>query len=162
MREWPEPVERVAAYLRAAGAEARLEELLAPAAEGPASAARAIGCPPSCVVESVVFVCEGRPVLALVPSDRSGDPAKVARVLSARRSRLAAADEVLAATGFAPGAVAPFALPGTRTVLLERSLLGEPQLWVGAGSPTHVVALGPLELVRLTRAEPADLVQERA
>jgi prolyl-tRNA editing enzyme YbaK/EbsC (Cys-tRNA(Pro) deacylase) len=159
MREWPEAVERVAAYLRAAGAEARLEEL-APAAEGLASAA--IGCPPGCVVESVVFVCEGRPVLALVPSDRSGDPAKVARALSARRSRLAAADEILAATGFAPGAVAPFALPGTRTVLLERSLLGEPQLWVGGGSPAHVVALGPLELVRLTRAEPADLVQERA
>src|SRR5262245_33376159 len=41
--QWPEPVERVAAYLRAAGAEARLEEFAAstPTAE---AAARAAGC----------------------------------------------------------------------------------------------------------------------
>jgi prolyl-tRNA editing enzyme YbaK/EbsC (Cys-tRNA(Pro) deacylase) len=158
---WPEPVERVAAFLRAAGAEARLEELTLPAPSAEL-AATAIGSRVACVVESLVFVCEGRPLLALVPGDRRADPAKIARAMSARRARTAEADEVVKATGFEPGGVAPFPLAAIRTVLVERTVLGEPQVWVGGGSPLHLVALGPLELVRLTRAEAADLVQEPA
>ena len=52
--EWPEPVERVSAYLRAAGVEARLEEFEAgtPTAE---AAAEAVGCEPGRIVKSLVF-----------------------------------------------------------------------------------------------------------
>ena len=47
---WPEPVERVAAYLREAGAEARLEEL--ESATGTAEdAARAAGSPLAQIVK---------------------------------------------------------------------------------------------------------------
>jgi len=62
-RVWPEPVERVAAFLREVGAEARLEELPqeTPTAEG---AADAIGCTLSQIVKSLVLVCDGAPVVA--------------------------------------------------------------------------------------------------
>jgi prolyl-tRNA editing enzyme YbaK/EbsC (Cys-tRNA(Pro) deacylase) len=156
---WPEPVERVSAYLRAAGAEARLEEFEAgtPTAE---SAAQAVGCEPGRIVKSLVFDCDGRPAVVLVPGDRRADPAKVARALGCSSARIAGADEVRRATGFEPGAVAPFPLPLVERVLIEQTLLGHERVWVGAGSTRHMAGLSPRDLVRLSRAEPIDAVQE--
>ena len=73
---WPEPVERVAVFLRASGAESRLEEFTSAAASAQ-GAAEAIGCDLDQIVKSLVFICGDRPVLALVPGDRRADPAKV-------------------------------------------------------------------------------------
>jgi prolyl-tRNA editing enzyme YbaK/EbsC (Cys-tRNA(Pro) deacylase) len=154
---WPEPVERVAAYLRAAGAEVRLEEFPegTPTAE---AAAAAVGCTLSQIVKSLVFDCEGRPVLVLVPGNRRADPAKVASAAGAASARVAGAEQVETATGFAPGAVAPFPLSRVDQVLIERTVLSEDVVWVGAGSPRHMAGLAPAELVRLARARPIDAV----
>ena len=65
-------------------------------------------------------------------------------------------------TGFEPGAVAPFPLPGVDTVLVERTLLARERVWVGAGSERHMAGLQPAELVRLTRARAVDAVQTAA
>ena len=157
--EWPEPVERVSAYVRAAGVEARLEEFEAgtPTAE---AAAEAVGCEPGRIVKSLVFDCDGRPAVVLVPGDRRADPAKVARALGGARARVAGPDEVRSATGFEPGAVAPFPLPLVERVLIEQTLLVHERVWVGAGSTRHRVGIAPRDLVRLARAEPVDAVQE--
>jgi prolyl-tRNA editing enzyme YbaK/EbsC (Cys-tRNA(Pro) deacylase) len=157
---WPEQVERVAAEFRAGAVEATIQEF----PEGTLTAeeaARAIGCPLSDVLKSVVFVCDGRVVLALVPGDRRADEAKVAAAVGAGSARVARAREVVAATGFAPGAVAPFRLPAVDAVLLEQSALSHPKVWIGAGSPTHMAGLAPSELQRLTGARATDIVARR-
>ena len=156
---WPEPVERVTAVLRAAAAEARVEEF----PEGTptaADAAAAIGCGLARIVKSLLFVCDGRPVLVLVPGDRRADPHKVAAGAGAGRARVAGPEEVERATGFPPGAVAPFPLPGVELVLIEPALLSEELVWIGAGSSRHMAGLPPSELVRLTRARPVDIAVE--
>ena len=156
---WPEPVERVSSFLREAGAEARIEELTE-GAHTAEDAAAAVGCGLDQIVKSLVLLCDQRPVVALVPGDRRGDPAKIALASGADRARVASADEVKEATGFAPGAVAPFPLPRVETVLLERDLLRKPVVWVGGGSSNHLVGLSPSELLRLSRARPVDVVSE--
>ncbi len=160
-RPWPEPVERVAAFLRETGAEARIEQLRDDASTARA-AAEAVGCALDQIVKSLVLVCDGEPVLALVPGDRRGDIAKVAQLVGAAAVRVATADEVVAATGFAPGGVAPFPLTQIRRVLVERTLLSSTVVWAGAGSERHLVSLAPLELLRLTRADVVDVVQVSA
>jgi Cys-tRNA(Pro) deacylase len=157
--EWPEPVERVAQFLRETGAEARLEEFSADAATADA-AADAIGCTLGQIVKSLVLVCDGAPVVALVPGDRKADTGKIARLVEARRVAIARPAEVLEATGFEPGAVAPFPLEHVPVVLVERTLLRHATVWAGAGSERHLVALTPAELVRLTRGRVEDLVAE--
>jgi prolyl-tRNA editing enzyme YbaK/EbsC (Cys-tRNA(Pro) deacylase) len=158
MSDWPEPVQRVSEYLRQAGAEARLEEFGAgtPTAK---DAARAVGCELSQIVKSLVFICGEAPVVALVPGDRRADPAKIAAAVRAPSARIATPEEVTGATGFEPGAVAPFPLPRIERVLIERTLLGQPVVWVGAGSPRYLAGLAPTELVRLARATTVDAVQ---
>jgi prolyl-tRNA editing enzyme YbaK/EbsC (Cys-tRNA(Pro) deacylase) len=156
---WPEPVERVAAYLREAGAEARLEELESATATAE-DAARAAGSPLAQIVKSIVVVCDDRAVMALVPGDRRADLEKIARAANATTARIATAAEVQDSTGFAPGAVAPFPLPNVELVLIDQGLLAHETVWIGAGSPSHLAALSPGDLVRLTRARPIDAVQE--
>lgn len=158
---WPEPVERVAAFLREAGAEARIEQFRDDAATAKA-AAEAVGCTLDQIVKSIVLLCDGEPVLVLIPGDRRGDTAKVARLAGAADVRIATPDEVVAATGFTPGGVAPFPLTNVRRVLVERTLLSSPVVWVGAGTDRHMAALSPLELLRLTHGDAVDVAQESA
>jgi prolyl-tRNA editing enzyme YbaK/EbsC (Cys-tRNA(Pro) deacylase) len=155
----PEPVQRVADFLRTARAEARLEEF---PDEIPTvrDVAKALGVEAGQIVKTLVFVCDGRPVVALVPGDRRADGAKIAKAVGAGSARVATRDEVVAATGFPPGAVAPFPLPGIETILLEQTLLAEDQVWVGAGSERHLARLRAPELLRLSRARQMDAVED--
>jgi len=157
---WPEPVERVASELRAATVDSTVQEFPegTPTAE---AAARAIGCGPDQIVKSIVFVCDGEAVLALVPGDRRADEAKIAAEVNAEEVRVAYAREVVAATGFEPGSVAPFPLPGVSTVLLERTLLQYGTVWIGAGSPSHMASIAPGDLQQLSGARPADIAARR-
>jgi prolyl-tRNA editing enzyme YbaK/EbsC (Cys-tRNA(Pro) deacylase) len=156
--EWPEPVERVASFAREAGAEIRLEEF--PSGTPTAGeAARAVGCEPSAIAKSVVFECDGRFVVALVPGDRRADPGKVAALVGAVHADVAAPARVPVATGFAPGAVAPFPLAAVDRVLIDRLLLWHRVVWVGAGSERHMAGLAPAELLRLTRGRSVDVVE---
>ena len=159
MERWPEPVERVAAVLRSAGVDGRVEEFPqgTPTA---ALAAEAVGCSPAQIVKSLLFVCDGRPTLALVPGDRRADRAKVAASAGAKKARVGAREEVLAATGFEPGGVAPFPAPGVARVLIAEELLAHELVWIGAGSDRHMAGVAPADLVRLTRADSADLCEQ--
>jgi prolyl-tRNA editing enzyme YbaK/EbsC (Cys-tRNA(Pro) deacylase) len=154
--DWPEPVERVAEALRAGAASARIEEF----PEGTPSAgaaARAVGCDLSQIVKSLVLVCDGAYVLALVPGDARVDEAAVASAVPARHVRVARPNEVVEATGFEPGGVAPFPRRAVSHVLIDRSLLAHEVVWVGAGTSSHMASLGPAELLRLTGARAFDL-----
>jgi prolyl-tRNA editing enzyme YbaK/EbsC (Cys-tRNA(Pro) deacylase) len=131
---WPEPVERVAAFLRASGANGRLEELPADADSAPGPAVLAAG-----------FECDGRVVVALIPEDRSVDGNKVAAAAACRTLR--------------PGAVPEFPFGGAR-VLLDRTLLPVEAVWLAVGGERFVLELPPTDLARLTRAETADLLLE--
>jgi prolyl-tRNA editing enzyme YbaK/EbsC (Cys-tRNA(Pro) deacylase) len=156
---WPEPVERVSSFLRESGVEARIHEF----PDGTASAqdaADAVGCDLGQIVKSLVFVCDDRAVVALVPGDRRGDPDKVARAVEANSARVAKAQEVQNATGFAPGAVAPFPLPNVDAVLMDRALYRHEIVWTGAGSHKHVLGISPTDLGKLARVRPMDVVAD--
>ncbi|HEY5694279.1 MAG TPA: YbaK/EbsC family protein [Gaiellaceae bacterium] len=156
MQRWPEPVARVAEVLQRAGIDARVEEF----PEGTptaGAAARAVGSSRAQIVKSLVFICDGRPTLALVPGDQRADENKVAAAAGARHARVARPDEVVASTGFEPGGVAPFPAPGISQVLMAGELLAHDRVWIGAGSERHMAGLSPVDLAQLTQARTAEL-----
>ncbi len=160
MASWPEPVERVAAFLRRSGAEVRLEEI-GTAVSSDRAAAEAAGCPLDQIGAASVFLCGERPVVVLVPGGRRPDAAKIARAAGAPDARPARDDELVGLTGFEAGGLAPFALSrAVAHVFVDRTLLVHDLVWVGAGSPRHLAAIRPAELLRLTRGEPMDAVLE--
>jgi prolyl-tRNA editing enzyme YbaK/EbsC (Cys-tRNA(Pro) deacylase) len=154
--DWPEPVERVAKALREAKVEARVEEF----GEGTptaSAASKATGAPLDQIVKSLVFACDGRAIVVLVPGDRRADTAKIAQAARCDQIRSAGREAVERATGFPAGGVAPFPLPGIETVLIDRSLLSHEVVWIGAGTERHMAALAPSDLVRLARARPVEV-----
>ena len=71
---WPEPVQRVSA--RPARRGRRRDRAGVPGGDADRdAAAAAVGADPDRIVKSLVFVCDGAYVLALVPGDRRGDEA---------------------------------------------------------------------------------------
>ena len=157
MTSWPEPVERVAEVLRVAAVDSRVEEFAGgtPTAR---AAAEAAGCELAQIVKSLVLVCDGAYVLALVPGDRRADEDAIAATVAAEYVRVATADEVVHATGFEPGGVAPFPQRAITRTLMDRGLLGHAVVWIGAGSPSHMASLPPVDLQRLAGARVVDIV----
>jgi prolyl-tRNA editing enzyme YbaK/EbsC (Cys-tRNA(Pro) deacylase) len=153
---FPEAVQRVSAYIRDAGAEARIQEF-PDGTHTAQDAADAVGCELAQIVKSLVLVCDERFVVALVPGDRRGDPEKVAKEAESSQARVAKTDEVEKATGFGPGAVAPFPLPKVDLVLMDRRFSRYPLVWAGAGSAKHVLGMTPAELARVARARTVDV-----
>ncbi len=142
--------------LRVAAVAGRIEEF----PEGTPTArdaAKAVGCELSQIVKSLVFVCDGAFVLALTPGDRRADDKAIAEAVGAELIRVATADEVVHATGFEPGGVAPLPQRAITQTLIDRSFFAWPEVWIGAGTDRHMAALPPGDLARLTRAKPVDL-----
>jgi prolyl-tRNA editing enzyme YbaK/EbsC (Cys-tRNA(Pro) deacylase) len=160
MSDWPEPVERVSAVLRAAAVDARIEEFKegTPTAR---EAARVIGCELAQIVKSLVLVCDGAYVLALVPGDRRADEAAIGALVGAEEVRVAKPDEVVHATGFEPGAVAPFPQRAVTRTLMDASFFVYEEVWIGAGTTSHMASLRPSELLKLSGATSVDLTSGR-
>jgi len=131
---WPEAVERIAAFLRVAGVEGRLEELLPGA-----------GPPAGQKLSAKGFDGDGAAMVAIVPAGRSVDERKLAAA--------AGCDEVQPT----PAAVFPFE---EARVFMDQSILSLDSVWLEAGSPRHILGLTPVQLVRVTNAETADLLRE--
>jgi Cys-tRNA(Pro) deacylase len=156
--QWPTEVERVSGFIRQMGAEARVEEFSSGTPTA-AEAASAVGCKLGQIVKSLVFDCDGRWVVVLVPGDRRADLDKIAAAVGAKKARIAKPEEVERATGFVAGAVAPFPLPNVDRVFVDRGLLAHKRVWIGAGSPSHMAEIAPGDLIRLARAQPMDAVE---
>jgi prolyl-tRNA editing enzyme YbaK/EbsC (Cys-tRNA(Pro) deacylase) len=158
---WPDAVERVAAFARAAGIDARLEEI--PTRHtAPGDIAAAIGCHARQLVGTSLFVAGDSLVVALAPAHAYVRASDVARLVGDPTVRPLGSRETEATTGFPFAAVPPFPLPRVGTVLLDRELLAEPWLWVCAGATTHRLMLLGYDLARLTSARIVGLVEESA
>jgi len=127
---WPQPVEEVAAFFRAAGAEARLEELAHGERDFPGPR-----------VVAAAFECDRRLVVILVPSDGTADPRRLGCVTAL------------------PVSAPRFPYRDAR-VYADRTLFSERIVWVEAGSPRHAAGLSPSQLVRLTRAQTGDFLAD--
>lgn len=112
-------------------------------------AARAVGCPVSAIVKSLVFAVDDKPVLALVPGDRRLDTAKLAAAAAGTEVRRASLDEVREATGYAAGGTPPFGHSGSIQVFADESLRRNDPVWAAGGTPTTVFPISPAELDRL-------------
>ena len=147
--------ERVQAALSAAGVAARIEEF--PASTRTAQdAAAAVGTGVGQIVKSLVFLAGDAPVLALVSGVNQLDAAKLAALTGASIGK-ADADAVRQATGYSIGGVPPTGFAAPIPTFIDRDLLQYDVVWAAAGTPRHVFAITPQELVRVTGGTVADL-----
>ena len=122
-------------------------------------AADVLGVQVGQIAKSVIFRRKGddSAVLVVTSGDRRVDEKRVAAVTGALGR--ADADFVKLRTGFSIGGVAPLAHSTPSVTLIDRELFRFSEIWAAAGHPNGVFRLSPDELVRLTGAPVADVVQ---
>jgi prolyl-tRNA editing enzyme YbaK/EbsC (Cys-tRNA(Pro) deacylase) len=115
-----------------------------------AEAAAAVGCGEGEIAKSLVFVADGDPVMVIASGSHRVDTNQLADILDVAEVRQATTDEVRAATGYAPGGVAPFGhdLP----VVLDEDLLRHERVYAAGGDGHSLFQVDPRRLVDCTSA----------
>lgn len=147
---------RVQDALQAAGSPALVREL-PDSARTVAEAAAALGVEEGQIAKSLVFVADGRPVLAVLSGVDRLDPERLGHHLGAGKVDRADADLVRAATGFPIGGVSPVGHHGALYVVVDRALAAFDVVWAAAGTPHAVFATSFAELLAVTGGEAADV-----
>jgi prolyl-tRNA editing enzyme YbaK/EbsC (Cys-tRNA(Pro) deacylase) len=116
-------------------------------------AALAVGCDEGEIAKSIVFVCDGDPIVCVTSGKHRIDVDKLADTLDCAEVRQASAAEVRAATGYAIGGVPPCGhdLP----VIFDAALLDHERVWAAAGDAHSLFEVDPRALADCVRARVA-------
>ncbi|MDF2630666.1 MAG: hypothetical protein K0R39_4497 [Symbiobacteriaceae bacterium] len=112
------------------------------------------------IAKSILLFAGAQPVLVVAAGDRRVDRQKVKALTGGAKVRIASAEEVLAATGFVAGGVAPVGLLHPATVLLDQSLERFPDVWAGGGVPEALLRLDVARLPAVTGGRFADVTAD--
>lgn len=155
----PEGVQRVAAALQAQG-HPHAPVMLDGAAHTAQQAADALGVAVGQIAKSIVFrrIEDDAAVLVVTSGDRRVDEAKVAALVGPLGRANAAF--VKERTGFSIGGVSPIAHAMPGVTLIDQELFRFDEVWAAAGHPHGVFKLHPQDLVTLTQAPVAQVVEE--
>lgn len=147
---------RVRRTLEEAGLDAEIREM--PGSTRTAEeAATAAGCHLDQIAKSIIFrgEADGHVVLFLTAGGNRVDPAK-ASALAGEALGKADAALIRAETGFAIGGVAPIGHLNPVRAWFDPRLLAFDTVWAAAGTPRHIFAVDPRDLLRLSGAQTAD------
>jgi prolyl-tRNA editing enzyme YbaK/EbsC (Cys-tRNA(Pro) deacylase) len=140
---------RVAAAVAAAGIEPAIKILDADAKTAVA-AAHELGCAVGAIANSLVFECDGEPLLVMTSGAARIDTELLARRLSATAISKASPQTVRTATGQVIGGVAPTGHPARLRTVVDVSLADHPVIWTAAGTADSVMPLTYEQLLALT------------
>lgn len=124
------------------------------------SAAQAVGTEPDNIVKSILFLVDGKPILAIACGQARVDSRAIAALFSVGRKRvkLAPPEVVLKETGYEVGAMPPFGHLHPLETLLDRRVLERPVVYAGGGSEQTLIRLSPQAILEVTRARVIDLI----
>lgn len=139
----------VAAAVAAAGIEPAIKILPADAKTAAAAAAQ-LGCEVGAIANSLVFECDGAPLLVMASGAARIDTGVVADHLGASALRKADPKFVRNATGQVIGGVAPTGHPAPLRTVVDQTLASYPVIWTAAGTADSVMPLTYEQLLTLT------------
>lgn len=132
-------------------------EFRMPTPTSPAAAA-AVGCSLAEIAKTLLFLVGGQPVAVATCGDMRVNSSLLKQAANLPgKVKLPESDEVLHYTGYAPGGVCPFLLPGDLPLFLDRSLQRFSRVYAAAGNDYSAVPISWEQLVRITAGQPADL-----
>jgi len=145
-------VKKVRAALKDAGQEPEFKQLKG-AVANIGAAAEELGVEPGAVVQTQIYLVGEQPILVLVAGDHNCKPDALARALALDglgEVRSTDEAEIVAASGFEAGGVAPVALAMELPTVIDVSLKRFETVYVPAGHPKCVFASTAKGLSRLT------------
>jgi prolyl-tRNA editing enzyme YbaK/EbsC (Cys-tRNA(Pro) deacylase) len=143
----------VATALTNAGVQPKIR-ILDGDAKTAAAAAEQLGCDVGAIANSLVFECDGEPLLVMASGVARVDTAVLARALGVGQIRKASPQLVRTATGQVIGGVAPTGHPRRLRTVVDETLIGYPVVWTAAGTADSVMPLTYDQLLAITDGVP--------
>jgi len=144
-------------YLRKSGVDARVI-FFEGHVKTVAAAAKRLGVDPGRIVKSILFIDDtGAPILAIIRGDARVSEYKLAKLVGARRVRIAAPEEVRLHTGYEAGAVPPVGIRAGVRVVVDAAVASLDRVFAGGGLVNSLVEISPADILRLTRGLVGDI-----
>ena len=126
-----------------------------------ADLATALGVPAAQVFKTLVVLRErGRPLLVMIPGDRSLNLKALAKAVVEKKLSMAAHREAEALTGLEVGGISALALMHKGfQVYADKGMLDFPEVYVSAGTRGTNLGLSPQDLIRVTRARVVEVAE---
>ena len=124
------------------------------------TAALAVGAQLEQIVKSILFLVDGKPVLAITCGTAYVERRAISARLSVGRKKvkLATPEIVVGKTGFLVGAMPPFGHRQPLHTLIDRRVLEKPIVYAGGGSDNALLRLEPGIILQVTQGEVLDLI----
>jgi Cys-tRNA(Pro)/Cys-tRNA(Cys) deacylase len=120
-------------------------------------AAAALGAEPARVLKSLMVTVDGRPVCAIVPSDRELSLKSLAAVLGARSAAMMKPADAERISGYRVGGISPFGQTRLAHVIIERAATAHSRVFINGGQRGLQVELSPADAVRVLEAQVAPI-----
>lgn len=119
-------------------------------------AAESLGVDPAIVFKTLMTLVDGRPVCAVLPSDREAALKRLAQAAGGKTAQMMPPADAERATGYKIGGISPLGRRRATPTVLEAVALRLPRLFVNGGQRGLQIELAPQDLVRAVAAIPAD------
>ena len=153
-----EPLD-LADFIEAQGLEA---EIISPGVPMPTvdAAAAALGVEPERIFKSILFQAkDGRCAMAVASGKARVDAAKLAAATGLVKLRLASPEVALEVTGYPAGGTPPIGHRQRFPIVVDKGVAAQESGWAGGGRKELMVRIRSADIVRLTGAQVADVVQ---
>jgi prolyl-tRNA editing enzyme YbaK/EbsC (Cys-tRNA(Pro) deacylase) len=114
------------------------------------AAAQQLGCEVGAIANSLVFDCDGEPLLVMSSGAHRVDTELLARALGATAITKANPKLVRSATGQVIGGVAPAGHPNRLRTVVDETLARYPVIWTAAGTADSVMSMTYDQLLSVT------------
>lgn len=121
-------------------------------------AARALGEDPACVLKTLLALVDGKPVCAMVPSDREVAMKRLAKAAGAKHAAMMPPADAERLSGYKVGGISPFGMMRVVPVFVEETALLQPFVYLNGGQRGLQVGLAPNDAVAMLGARAAALV----
>jgi Cys-tRNA(Pro)/Cys-tRNA(Cys) deacylase len=123
-------------------------------------AAEALGEAPERVLKTLMALVDGKPVCAIVPSDREVAMKRLAAAAGGKAAQMMKPADAERITGYKVGGVSPFGQKKRLPTVMEEAALSEPYVFINGGQRGLQVKLAPADAVKALGAVTAAIVAD--
>ena len=120
-------------------------------------AAEALGLEPGQTFKTLMLEVDGKPVCAVVPSDREASLKKVAGVFAGKSAQMMKVPAAERLTGYKVGGIGPFGQKRKVPTAFDETIELYDRIYINAGQRGLLLSIAPADTVRVAEGKVADL-----
>jgi Cys-tRNA(Pro)/Cys-tRNA(Cys) deacylase len=121
-------------------------------------AAQALGEPPQRVLKTLMALVDGKPVCAVVPSDREVSMKKLAAAFGGKSAQMMKPTDAERSSGYNVGGISPFGQKRAVPTVIEEQAVTQAFVYINGGQRGLQVRLDPKLALKALGAKAADVV----